>query len=264
MIESWLEREALVTVKAYPNPSPKYRETVCVAAVTREEGWVRLYPVGFRSLPEGQRFKKYQRIRLRMRKHDRDNRPESYRPDEHSIRLGDVVGSGHEWQQRWQWIKPTIGPTMCELQRLQKSESRSLGCVRARDVDNLLVEKTDDTWQGRRQAAINQLALFDPVETKLEKIPFIFRYRYRCDDRQCRGHTQSVLDWELMERYRKLSMQGLSETEVLSGIREKFLGELCNKTKDTHFFVGNHSRFPVTFMVLGVFWPPKSAARSLF
>ncbi len=90
----WLEREALVAVKAYPNPSAKYFETVCIAAVTREDGWVRLYPVGFRSLPEERRFKKYQLIRLRMQKQDHDHRPESYRPDEHSIELGDVVDTG--------------------------------------------------------------------------------------------------------------------------------------------------------------------------
>ena len=64
MTEKWLEREALVTVKAYPNPSAKYFESVCVAAITREEGWVRLYPVGFRSLPDQQRFKKYHRVQL--------------------------------------------------------------------------------------------------------------------------------------------------------------------------------------------------------
>ncbi len=42
MSEPWLDREALIVVKAYPNPSAKYHETVCVAVTTREEGWVRL------------------------------------------------------------------------------------------------------------------------------------------------------------------------------------------------------------------------------
>ncbi len=85
MTREWVEREALITVKAYPNPSAKYHETVCVAAITKEEGWIRLYPVQFRSLPEEQRFKKYQRVRLRIAKHERDARPESYRLDENSI-----------------------------------------------------------------------------------------------------------------------------------------------------------------------------------
>jgi hypothetical protein len=48
-MSEWLEREAIVIVKAYPNPSAKYFETVCVAAITAEEGWIRLYPVSERS-----------------------------------------------------------------------------------------------------------------------------------------------------------------------------------------------------------------------
>ena len=68
----WIERDALITVKAYPNPSVKHYETVCVAAITRDEGWIRLYPVQFRTLPENRQFKKYQRVRLRMTKHRSD------------------------------------------------------------------------------------------------------------------------------------------------------------------------------------------------
>lgn len=82
-----LERKVLITVKAYPNPSKKYQETVCVAGVTKEEGWIRLYPVSFRHLPKGVQFKKYQLVRLRMRKHEGDNRPESFRPDQHNLQL---------------------------------------------------------------------------------------------------------------------------------------------------------------------------------
>ncbi len=264
MTEQWLEREALVAVKAYPNPSAKYFESVCVAAITREEGWVRLYPVGFRSLPDEQRFKKYQRIQLRMRKHERDHRPERFRPDENSIKLGEVIGTKNAWRERWRWIRPTLGPTMCELLQAEESHSRSLACIKPRDVDKLIVEAAEGGWAGRKQAVIDQLTFFDPVETKLEKIPFIFKYRYRCENRDCRGHTQSIIDWELMELYRKTRGPGVPPDDIHARIREKFLGELCAETKDTHFFVGNHSRFPATFMVLGVFWPPKSVQNEMF
>ena len=264
MSGEWLEREALVIVKAYPNPSAKYFESVCVAAVTREEGWVRLYPVGFRSLPEKQRFKKYQVIRLRMQQHDRDRRPESFRPDEHSIQLRKVVGTEDKWRERWQWIRPTLGVTMCELQRMQESSKRSLACIKPREIDKLIVEASDAEWAGRKQGTIDQMVLFDPLDTKLEKIPFTFKYRYRCEDPGCRGHNQSIIDWELMERYRKLRNQGVPPEAIPEEIRKKFLGELCGSKKDTHFFVGNHSLYPLSFMVLGVFWPPKSSERSLF
>jgi hypothetical protein len=261
MTSEWIEREALVTVKAYPNPSEKYFETVCVAAVTREEGWIRLYPVSFRSLPENRRFKKYQRVHLRMQKHPRDRRPESYRLDEDSIQLGDVVGTKDKWRERWRWIRPTLGLTMCAMQR---SGMQSLGCIKPREVDRMVFEEADPTWSGRKQSAIDQLALFDPVEKKLEKIPYVFKYSYRCEEPDCRGHTQSVIDWELMELYRKVAPHVSGREQLEAKIREKYIDELCGPDKDTYFFVGNHSRFPNTFMVLGVFWPPKAEQQSLF
>ncbi len=264
MTGGWLDREALVTVKAYPNPSVKHIETVCVAAITREEGWVRLYPVQFRSLPQERRFKKYQLIRLRMQKHVRDSRPESYCPDENSAKLGDVIGTKDGWRERWRWIRPVLGPSMCELRRLQESHGRSLGCIKAADIDELSAEEAPPEWPGRKQAVMDQLILFDQAETKLEKIPFVFKYHYRCESRTCPGHHQSILDWELGEHYRKLRDQGVPPEDMPKQIRKKFLEELCGPDKDTHFFVGNHSRHRVTFMVLGVFWPPRSNVGELF
>lgn len=189
MTTEWLQREALITVKAYPNPSAKYFETVCVAAVTLEEGWIRLYPVNFRSLPEEQRFRKYQLVRLRMRRHRTDTRPESYRPDEDSIELLKTVNTHHNWRERWGWIRPTLGPSMCALLRQQKATGQSLGCVKPRAVQGLEVQRSEPDWAPRRKAAIDQMPLFDPVDTKLEKIPFVFRYKYRCDESDCRGHA---------------------------------------------------------------------------
>ena len=213
MSEEWIERQALVIVKAYPNPSAKYFETVCVAAITAEEGWVRLYPVNFRSLPADKRFKKYQRVRLRMKKHEHDNRPESYRPDEDSIQLQDTVESHGDWRDRWRWIRPTLGPSMCELIRQQKVLGTSLGFIKPRAVTKLHVEEVDLEWSDRKKAIMDQLPLFDPVDTKLEKMPFVFRYEYLCEDFNCRGHRQSIIDWELMELYRNVRNPHLSHDE---------------------------------------------------
>jgi hypothetical protein len=264
MTGEWIDREMLVTVKAYPNPSTKYIETVCVAGITREEGWVRLHPVSYRSLSEDRRFKKYQLVSLRMQKHDGDRRRESFRPDEHSFVLGRIARSDNLWEERWQWIRPTIGPTMCEFLRNRESDPRSLGCIKPRDVDRLVIEEGEAEWGGRKKTVIDQLVLFDRVDMKLEKIPFIFKYRYRCEEKGCRGHEQSILDWELMELYRNLKHAGTAISEIKRKIEDKFVGELCGSDKDTHFFVGNHHLYPVTFMVIGVFWPPKSSQSTLF
>jgi hypothetical protein len=264
MTDDWLQREALITVKAYPNPSAKYFETVCVAAITRDEGWVRLYPVSFRSLPSDVRFTKYQRVRLRMKKHQGDTRPESYRPDEQSFELLDVIDTSNRWRERWHWIRPSIGPSMCEIVRLQKKTGKSLGCIKPRVVKDLQFEAVDASWSPRKKAAMDQMQLFDPVDRTLEKIPFIFRSKYRCEDTDCRGHLQSIIDWELMELYRKLRSQGLSRDMLVTKIRETYVDRLCGSSRDTYFFVGNHSRYRTSFMVLGVFWPPRDCQETLF
>ena len=73
----------LVTVKAYPQLSARYGETICVAGVrtdTPGPAWVRLYPVVYRDLHYDLRFAKYQRITLEVSGAN-DPRPESLRPN---------------------------------------------------------------------------------------------------------------------------------------------------------------------------------------
>jgi hypothetical protein len=63
--------DVLVLVKAYPQPSTKYTESVCVAGLrldTPVPGWVRLYPVPFRLLKRERQFSKYDLIRVLVRR----------------------------------------------------------------------------------------------------------------------------------------------------------------------------------------------------
>lgn len=258
-----MEREALVVVKTYPNISTKYYETVCVAAITKEEGLIRLYPIKFRQMEEERRFKKYHVIRFRMEKHKNDPRPESYRPDEASIEICDHIPSD-AYHERWRWIRPVVGPTMCELLRLQRSQGTSLGCVKVARVERFLIEETDEEWPAKKKAIRDQLRLFDVVKNRLERIPFIFKYRYYCEEQNCRGHTQTIFDWEIMQLYRNLKNKGDSKEKIKEKIRQKFVDQLCDEKYDTHFFVGTHSRWRRSFMVLGVFWPRKDKQKLLF
>ena len=51
-----ITERALVLVKAFPQPSQKYEETVCCAGITPAGQVVRLYPVRYRRLKPEQRF----------------------------------------------------------------------------------------------------------------------------------------------------------------------------------------------------------------
>lgn len=49
--------EAVILVKASPQVGKKHGETVCCAGVDDKGQWVRLYPVTFRTLNEGELYR---------------------------------------------------------------------------------------------------------------------------------------------------------------------------------------------------------------
>lgn len=260
----WCTREVLITVKAYPNPSSTYGETVCVAGVTKDEGWIRLYPVPYRDLPDPHQFKKYQWVTLSLKKNRRDKRPESFRGDLGSIRLGEFLSTQGRsgWDIRKEILMPTVSASMCEIQRLQRDSGKSLGMFRPASVDDFIVEDVPGEWTGRKREALGQGMFWSRDKKRLEKIPFTFLYRYHCADPGCKGHKQSILDWEIAELYRNVRRKHSDKEEIKALIRRKFLDELCGEGKDTHFFVGNMAKRKQNFVVLGVFWPPKDRQAS--
>jgi hypothetical protein len=91
--------EVMVLVKATPQPSTKYGDTVCVAGALLGQGpvrWIRLYPIPFRYLESAAKFRKYQTVTVELRPTPGDRRPESAK-----VNLEQIVGD--PW--------PTVGST---------------------------------------------------------------------------------------------------------------------------------------------------------
>jgi hypothetical protein len=247
----------LVTVKAYPAISKRYGEVDCVAGLRLDPeplAWVRLYPIPFRDLPFSQRFKKYQVITLDAKTHSGDRRPETMRPDTSSLACGPVIGTEHGWSARRRYVEPLMVESMCELQRLQVLDGTSLGVFRPAEVLDFTWTVDNAEWEPERRNIIAQPSLLFPVKAGLEKVPYKFRYRYRCATRGCRTHNQTIIDWELSEGYRRWRAE---YSDVLQAIRTKWLETMCAPQRDTAFFVGNQHQHPKGFMVLGVFWPTR-------
>jgi hypothetical protein len=79
-----LER-TIILVKAWPQPSQKYGETVCCAGVTPEGEWRRLFPIRFRHLTGDAQFSRWDVVQYRPETPRDDNRRESRRVDEQSL-----------------------------------------------------------------------------------------------------------------------------------------------------------------------------------
>jgi hypothetical protein len=256
-----IELELMVAVKAYPSISQTYGEAVCVAGVrldTPKPEWVRLYPVRYRELPVEKQFKKYEVIRLRARKHSSDRRRESFRPDEDSIQRLRSLPAGAHWPMRRQLVEPLIGPTMCELGagRRGGAEGPSLGLVRPARVSRLQLRPAEE-WSLGQKATAGQGNLLTE-KTELEKLPFTFAYEWTCQEPRCKGHLQSIADWELSEAYRSWQRKGY---DPVAAIRSRWLDEICAASRETYFFVGDQHQRPGKFLVLGTFYPKPAPHR---
>lgn len=250
----------MACVKAYPNISQKYGEVVCVAGIRTDldfPAWVRLWPVGFRDLPFTQRFKKYDRIQVEARPHTGDTRPETFKPNLDSMRVVERLDARQGWAKRRPYVEPLIAPSMCEIARRQERNGTSLGVVRPGEVLGLTIDAVDAEWEDKQEAIVAQPTLLFPTRLGLEKIPYRFRYRYRCaDEPDCPTHHQSIIDWEIAEAFRRWRVR-YGVTSALKRIREKWLGSLCSRDRETMFYVGSQHLYPSKFLVLGVWWPPR-------
>ena len=244
----------MVLVKAAAVPTDELQENMCVAAMRldAEPGWVRLYPVPFRDLADESKFKKYQEVTVQVVRPRDDRRPESWKPIEGSIQLGETLGTAHGWSERRQRVARLGERTMCDLIERNRSGSGagipSLSVVRAAEPPELLITQRDSEqlakWRQRADAITAQPSLFDnPVggaRPKFEPIPWRFRYHYKCLAPACNSHKQTIFDWEADALWRKVGHRGNNQ-ELM---RQKFVDQMHAPDRDSVLFVGNMKQKP--------------------
>lgn len=126
------------------------------------------------------------------------------------------------------------------------------------------IEPTQGDWSPKQQQALLQGRMFGPQAKPLTKIPFHFKYVFTCEDDLChKPHAMMTEDWELGTLYLRSLREKGSEHHAKADVREKFLNQMCGPKRDPYFFVGTHSRYPNTWMILGTFWPPRSPVRPI-
>lgn len=255
----------LITVMTYPHPSTTYQELLCTAGITESGEWVRLYPIDYRYRPRRQQFQKYQwvEVELEAGRQGNDQRKESRRPKLESLKpIGKPLGTANSWEERRAIIDPMPHHTVKQLQQLYDQDRTSLGIVRPKKVLAMEYEPADSEWKPEWKALFAQLRLFGPQQKPLVKLPYTFRYIFECEDSD-KPHKIMCEDWELGVLFLKERDRLGSDEAAAESVCKKFFNEMCSPKKDTRFFMG--TRFPYnTWLVLGVFWPPKNHQPSLF
>lgn len=256
-------KKALIVVRTYPTPAKKGVEVSCTAAISEKGEWLRLFPVPYRFLAEDQRFRKYQWVELQVTKAT-DPRPESYKLKPNGIRiLSDPLPTVNGWQARKEIIYPLRSHCLCCLQSTYSDNAfPTLGIFRPKVIEGLMIKQEDPNWTEGQLAALRQGLLFErPPDAELEKVPFSFRYQFRCDEQSCSGHKIICVDWELGQSWRSWKREYGDDWE--EKFRQRYETEMIHKN-DTHFFVGTVHQHPGTWIIVGLFYPPRTTSIGLF
>lgn len=255
MPDKWIQKKVLITVRTYPTPAMRGVEVSCTAGITDDGRWIRLFPIPYRFLGRDQRFKKYQWIDLRVKK-AADARPESFNPDLDSIKIiSGRLPTTDDWQERKDIVLPLKSHCLCCLAaERDKHGTPTLGLFKPRTIGRLVIEKDSDRWTPDQLARLRQHTIFNTASVReLEKVPYRFRYEFKCDERACPGHCLSCTDWEMGESWRNWRrMYGVQWEEKF---RQRFETEMILKY-DTHFYVGTLGHYPSTWIIVGLFYPP--------
>jgi hypothetical protein len=240
---------ARILVKAYPQPSRTYEETVCVAAVS-EDGreMLRLYPIRYRHLPKDRQFDRFDLIEMSIERPRDDHRPESRHVDEESIR---IVGYGKDLSDaaKVQLWKPFVASSLKALHDENKKTQRSFGIVRpdpgSMRFFNKPIAQTSDQEQALSASMFQQNALFGDPLKQLQKPEFSFGYRFTSDGHP---HTHLVHDWEAQAAY--FSYRKRYGDNALNMIQQEY-GERIPQ-RNPHFIMGTMKAHPQTFIIIGV------------
>lgn len=258
------KKKILILCKTYPSPSRNHIETSCVAGVTEENQFIRLFPIPFRLLSSSSQFKKWQWVELKCHKSDKDHRPESHSIDKTSIEcIGNPIPSSNAWSERRKIIsKLEKFQSFDEIENNRKSHKNTLALLTGIRLIKLEIRRanppywTKEQVQSLRQAE-NQADLFDsggqqPVKL-LEKLPYDFYYHYVCE-KTGKTFKHKIVDWEIGAAYRKWKESYGEGWEI--PFRKKFEEEFAQK--DLTFFMGTMKRFPSQWLIISLIYPPKT------
>lgn len=236
------QTEAIILIKASPVIGQKHGETVCCAGLDLYGNWLRMYPVSFRVLEDGKKFRRWDRVRFNWRKPDDDDRIESRRVDSQSL---EIIGRLPD-KEKIQFLNKKIVTSLNK----ELEEGRSLALLKPQILDFEINAKSSmklleqqnkiDSYHSQEDLFLSKPAI--PVKA----CPYEFIYKYKTDDGERKGTCQ---DWETEATFFNWRRQ-YGEEKALIEMKTQF-GERLPQ-KGLYFAMGTHSRWAETWLINGL------------
>lgn len=237
-----VDRErTIILVKAWPQPSPKYGETVCCAGITPEGEWRRLFPIRFRQLAGDAKFNRWDVLEYQPQTPKEDRRRESRHVHEQSLRR---VGSLSE-KSRADMLTPLIRASYSEA----AAAGDSLTLIRPSTFSLGWKRKPESKLQAERAARSKTLAQGSLLEKELavlEPCPFEIFVSFT----DASGpHRMQCGDWETPATFFKWRRE-YGDEGALERLKARY--EIEYPQGGVAFAMGTMAKYPRTWMLLGL------------
>lgn len=263
----------LITVKTYPLPSRSYTELVCTAGLLDGEKWLRMYPIPFRFLQDQKQYPKYSWIEVDLVRNTKDFRPETYRLKNENITVLEKIGTSNAWAARKSYVLRDVFTSMRDLiKRAKGPEKKSLATMKPKEIVKFEIEEDEREWRKDWLEQIKQMDLFEPANQMgqrkvIRKLPYKFYYHFLTEGDE-KPRRLMIEDWEIGALFwHCLSQTDGDENAAKQLVKQKYFDQFV-QDKDIYLFLGstllNHNKARNPFMIIGVFYPPKTEQPLLF
>lgn len=236
-----------ILVKAYPQPSQKYEETVCCAGITDAGKLLRLYPIPYRRLSPEQRFGRFDVIEAIIERDTSDFRPESHRVDPDSIEIVQHEKQMDDASKVRLWA-PFVVESLVRLRDENVATERSLGIIKP-DNGSLRFKARPHTQNADDEAAFasmySQQGLFQEKALRPLKMEYQFGYSFTCGGV---SHEMKIHDWEAQATY--FNYKRNYGPGALNVMRDQY--EVMLPRQNLHFIMGTMKAHPRQFIVIGM------------
>lgn len=244
----------LILCKTEPTVSNKYQELVCVAGITEDGKFRRIYPVPWETFfsDSENRFKKKQWIEYELREENPsgDNRPESRK----------IVNDSIEVKKRatYREIRDLLDQKLNTLEELNEKHQNevSIGVVRPEEIINVYAD--DNPSHEKAEDMKKQQTLTGNNAVRIDVNDVQYHFEFKCSGK-CNEHDMLCEDWEVSELHRNLIQdyeQDTTEEKVIEKLRK-----VIEEKPDTYFLVGTHHQHG-TYMIISLIYPTKKYIES--
>lgn len=253
MLETPKTCRAIILVKAFPQYSTRYGETVCCAGITKDGEFKRLYPIRYRFLGKNAAFNRWDWVNFEYQEPPKDRRLESCHVLDDNIKIEGTMPK----KDRSIFVNRYVSKSV----RSAAENGMSLALIRPKNSKFTIRDKNISDLEEEKekyQKAVRQKSLLHKDLKAIVPVPYEFTFKFQDEAGR---HTYKAGDWETSAMFNREAKRKGTDKAL------EWMSRVFNKEypqKGMLFCVGTIAQYPKTWILLGVIRADHPSQGTLF